>query len=130
MSKIKVGVIGVGHLGSIHAKIYKEIPNCTLVGVCDTDKDRLESVSKTLQVTGYQDHRELLGKVDAVSVAVPTKFHQKIAYEFLNNKIHTLRCEPLAPTRPSETAKQLWDWRPIHGLFCCCSWCTRSARFP
>ena len=85
MSKIKVGVIGVGHLGSIHAKIYKEIPNCTLIGVCDIDKNRLETISKSLQVTGWQDHRELLGKVDAVSVAVPTKFHQKIAFEFLNN---------------------------------------------
>ena len=94
MSKIKVGVIGVGHLGSIHAKIYKEIPNCTLIGVCDTDKNRLETVSKTLQVPGWQDHRDLMDKVDAISVAVPTKFHQKIAYEFLNNKIHTLVEKP------------------------------------
>ena len=94
MPKIRVAVAGVGHLGSIHAKIYQGIPNCSLVGVCDIDKARMETVSKDLGVTGYQDYRELFGKVDAVSVSVPTKLHQKIASEFLKNKIHTLVEKP------------------------------------
>ncbi|MGA2775214.1 MAG: Gfo/Idh/MocA family oxidoreductase [Candidatus Omnitrophota bacterium] len=94
MSKVRVGVVGVGHLGSIHAKIYKEIPDCTLVAICDIDKKQLETVSGNLQVPGWQDYRELFGKVDALSIAVPTKFHQKIAYEFLKNGIHTLVEKP------------------------------------
>jgi predicted dehydrogenase len=65
-----------------------------LAGICDIDKGRLETVSNTLRVAGYQDYRELFGKVDALSVAVPTKSHQRIAYEFLKNGIHTLVEKP------------------------------------
>jgi predicted dehydrogenase len=54
----------------------------------------LDSVSGTLQVPGWQDYRELFAKVDAVSIAVPTKFHQKIAFEFLKNGIHALVEKP------------------------------------
>lgn len=98
MDKVKVGVIGTGHLGSIHAKIYKEIPNCILVGICDTDKKRLETLSKELGVPGYLNHQELFGKVDAVSIATPTKLHYKIAADFLNNKIDSLVEKPFTPT--------------------------------
>jgi predicted dehydrogenase len=95
---IKVAVVGVGHLGSIHAKIYKEIPNCFLNAVCDTDKDRLDEVSKALNVPGYTDYRELFGKVDAVSVATPTKLHFSIAADFLKHNIHALVEKPFTPT--------------------------------
>jgi len=94
MDKVRVGVIGVGHLGSIHARIYKEIPNCALIGVCDIDKTRLNEISGKLGVPAYSDYRELFGKVDAVSVAVPTKFHHQVADEFLKNKIHALVEKP------------------------------------
>lgn len=95
---IKIAVIGVGHLGSIHAKIYKEIPNCFLAAVCDTDKKRLEEVSQSLNVPGYADYRELFGKVDAVSVATPTKLHFHIAADFLKHNVHTLVEKPFTPT--------------------------------
>jgi len=94
MDKVRVGVIGVGHLGSIHARIYKEIPNCSLAGVCDIDKSRLEEISGKLGVPAYSDYHELFGKVDAVSIAVPTKFHYQVADEFLKNKIHALVEKP------------------------------------
>jgi len=94
MDKVRVGVIGVGHLGSIHARIYKEIPNCSLAGVCDIDKTRLDEISGKLSVPAYSDYRELFAKVDAVSVAVPTKFHYQVANEFLKNKIHALVEKP------------------------------------
>jgi len=94
MDKVRVGVIGIGHLGSIHARIYKEIPNCALIGVCDIDKTRLNEISGKLGVPAYSDYRELFGKVDAVSVAVPTKFHYQVADEFLKNKIHALVEKP------------------------------------
>jgi predicted dehydrogenase len=95
---IKIAVIGVGHLGSIHAKIYKEIPNCFLVGVCDSDPRRLEEISRTLNVPGYTDYRELFGKVDAVSVATPTKLHFSIAADCLKHNIHALVEKPFTPT--------------------------------
>ncbi len=94
----KIAVIGVGHLGSIHAKIYKEIPDCFLAAVCDSDKKRLDEVSQSLNVTGYTDYRELFGKVDAVSIATPTKLHFPIAAEFLKHSIHTLVEKPFTPT--------------------------------
>lgn len=97
MHKTKVAVIGVGHLGSIHAKIYRSSENCSLVGVCDIDKARLNQVSKDLGVTGYADYQELFGKVDAVSIAVPTKLHYQIAYDFLKHNIHTLVEKPFTP---------------------------------
>src|SRR3989338_5217812 len=98
MKKLRVGVVGVGHLGSIHAKIYKEIPNCSLEAICDIDNDRLKALSSALNVPVFSDYRELFGKVDAVSVAVPTKLHQKIAFDFLNHKIHALVEKPFTLT--------------------------------
>ena len=98
MDKVKVGVIGTGHLGSIHAKIYKEIPNCTLIGICDTDKKKLEALSKELDVPGYLNHQELFGKIDAVSIATPTKLHFKVAADFLSHRIDSLVEKPFTPT--------------------------------
>jgi len=98
MNKIRVGVVGVGHLGSIHAKIYKESRNCQLVGVCDRNPDNLKRVSAHLRVPGYTDHKELFGKVDAVSIAVPTVLHHDIATEFLKEGIHILVEKPFTLT--------------------------------
>lgn len=94
MDKVRVAVIGTGHLGSIHAKLYKEIENCSLIGICDTDKTRLNKISGDLGVAGFSDYRELFNKVDAVSIAVPTKLHFAIAKEFLKQNIHILVEKP------------------------------------
>jgi len=88
----------VGHLGSIHARIYKEIENCELVAVCDVDKAKLEQVSSALGVAGYSDYREIFGKVDAVSVATPTISHYRVAYDFLKHNLHALVEKPFTPT--------------------------------
>lgn len=97
MEKIRIGVVGVGHLGSIHAKIYRETKGCQLVAVCDTDKSKLDEVSRHLRVPGFTDYKELFGKVDAISVATPTKSHYLVASEFLKQKIHCLVEKPFAP---------------------------------
>ncbi|MDD4954022.1 MAG: Gfo/Idh/MocA family oxidoreductase [Candidatus Omnitrophica bacterium] len=98
MNKIRVAVIGTGHLGSRHAKIYKDIPGCSLEGVCDTDKSRLEQTAAALGVPGYTDYRQLFGKVEAVSVAVPTNLHYQIALSFLKQDIHCLVEKPFTNT--------------------------------
>jgi predicted dehydrogenase len=105
MDKLKVGVIGVGHLSSIHTKIYKHIPGCTLVGVCDSDPNRLKEVSGSLRVPGYTDIAELLGKIEAASVAVPTRLHYKVAEELLKHNVHLLVEKPF--TVNLEEADQL-----------------------
>jgi predicted dehydrogenase len=97
MRKLKIGVVGVGHLGSIHARIYKEIENCSLQAVCDIDKPRLNALSQELEVPGYADYRELFGKVEAVSIAAPTSLHYKIAHQFLMHKVHCLVEKPFTP---------------------------------
>lgn len=94
MQKLRVAVVGAGRLGSIHAKIYKEISECTLVAICDTDKTRLNEISQTVNVPGYLDYTELFDQVDAVSIATPTKSHYEVASDFLMHKIHTLVEKP------------------------------------
>ena len=94
MHKLRVGVVGVGHLGSIHAKIYKELPHCELVGICDINKARLHEIAHNLNVPGYTEHKELFDKVDAVSIATPTKTHFEIAQDFLKHNIPALVEKP------------------------------------
>ncbi len=98
MKPVKIAVIGVGHLGRIHARIYKELPSCSLAGVCDIDQKQLAEVAGDIQTTAYTDYRELFGKVDAVSIAVPTRLHYKIAREFLKKNIHILVEKPFTAT--------------------------------
>ncbi|MEM7816423.1 MAG: Gfo/Idh/MocA family oxidoreductase [Candidatus Aenigmatarchaeota archaeon] len=98
MRKIKIGVVGVGYLGSLHAKIYKEIPKCFLVAVCDINKSRLQEISENLGVSGYLNYQELFNKVDAVSIATPTHLHYKIASNFLKNNISVLVEKPFTNT--------------------------------
>lgn len=94
MNKVRVGVVGVGHLGSIHAKVYKGIENCTLSAVCDINETRLKEISGGLNVPGYLDYRELFGKVDAVSIATTTNTHFQIAKDFLKHGVSILVEKP------------------------------------
>ena len=98
MDKLKVAVVGVGHLGSIHAKIYKENTNCELIAVCDASQERLSQVCANLGVAGYINYKELFNKVDAVSIAVPTMLHHKVAADFLKAGVHTLVEKPFTLT--------------------------------
>jgi len=91
-------VVGVGYLGIIHAQIYKKLQNCSLVGVCDTDEARAKQVSEDLGILDFTDYRQLLDKVEAVSIAVPTRLHYQIAEEFLRHNIHVLVEKPFTTT--------------------------------
>ena len=81
--KVNVGVIGAGRLGSAHSRVYKELPQANLVGVCDIEQSRALSVAESLQTKAFFDYKELLGQVQAVSIAAPTVNHYQIAREFL-----------------------------------------------
>jgi len=99
-NKIRVGVIGVGRLGQHHTRIYAESPNAELVGLVDTDRVRAGKMAKSYVTQALFDHRMLFGKVDAVSIAVPTTFHHEIARDFLSHGVHVLVEKPIAATVP------------------------------
>ena len=75
MEKMRVGVIGVGALGRHHARIYASLPQCDLIGVSDVDEPRGLEVAREFHTDFFRDHRDLITKVDGVSVCVPTELH-------------------------------------------------------
>ena len=98
MKKIKVAVIGVGYLGKFHAEKYKINKKVDLVGVVDSNKERRTEISKTLNVLQFSNYKEVLPKVDAVSIAVPTNLHYEIGKIFLENGKHVLLEKPFTST--------------------------------
>ncbi|NQT23517.1 MAG: Gfo/Idh/MocA family oxidoreductase [Candidatus Omnitrophica bacterium] len=98
MEKVNVGVVGVGHLGTHHAKVYDHIKSTNLAGVCDVDKKQARKIGKKYKVWYYDDYRQLFDKIQAVSIAVPTSLHYKIAKDFLEAGIHVLVEKPISKT--------------------------------
>ncbi|MBE9581214.1 MAG: Gfo/Idh/MocA family oxidoreductase [Proteobacteria bacterium] len=98
MKPIRVGVIGVGYLGKFHAEKYARMKDVKLVGVADVVSERAESVAKRLETESFADYRDLMGKVDAVSVVVPTPLHFVISRDFLENNVDILVEKPIAET--------------------------------
>ena len=96
--RIRVAVIGVGHLGQHHARIYTELPGAELVAVADLSEARRRDVGARLKVPAVADYRSLLGTVDAVSVAVPTGAHYPIALAFLQAGSDVLVEKPITQT--------------------------------
>ena len=105
MDKVKVGVIGVGYLGQHHARIYSKMAEVELVGIIDIDEKRALKISKEYKVPVYTSLEELSSKIEAVSIAVPTKLHHKVGKEFLKRRIHTLVEKPI--TSSLEEAEEL-----------------------
>mgnify|MGYP001342219688 CR=1 FL=1 len=106
MEKIKTGVIGVGHLGQHHARIYSELKEIVeLVGIYDLNNEQALKISEKCGCKMFDDYSELLDQVQAVSIAVPTLSHFKIASESLKKGVHTLVEKPITAT--VEEAKKL-----------------------
>jgi predicted dehydrogenase len=97
-SRLRVGVLGVGYLGRFHAKIYAGMPEVELVGVADVNAEVAKTVAAQYGCQAYTDPAALLGKVDAVSVVVPTVHHADVARPYLERKVHMLMEKPIAPT--------------------------------
>jgi predicted dehydrogenase len=95
---IKIGVVGIGHLGTYHLQKYEKISECTIVGVSDTVKERAELAADTYGCVAFDDHRRLIGTVDAVSIAVPTVNHYSVAKDFLAAGVDVLLEKPIAVT--------------------------------
>ena len=81
--KVKVGVIGVGYLGQHHARIYSDIEEAELIGVVDIDQKKADTLADKYGCRPYYDYRDILEKVDALSVVTPTTSHYNIALDCL-----------------------------------------------
>jgi predicted dehydrogenase len=93
--RVKVSVIGVGHLGEYHVQKYKANPGVDLIGVVDTDPDRAEEIGRRYNTKVYKSHEDVLGMVDAVSLAVPTEAHFEVAKDILSENVHLLVEKPI-----------------------------------
>lgn len=99
MKKLRVGVIGLGRLGSLHARTYSRLKNVDLVLVCDIDKHKASIIGRSLKSPWCTNYAGLLKKqIDAVSIVTPTAAHYKIAKFFLNNGVHVLIEKPITKT--------------------------------
>src|SRR5262245_35580596 len=98
MARLRMAVIGVGHLGKEHARILAGIPEIELVGVADADLEQAQAVARRLGCRAYGNHRPLLHLVDAAVIAAPTTQHHSLAAEFLRAGIPLLVEKPLAAT--------------------------------
>ncbi len=111
-SSLRLGVVGVGYLGQHHARIYADMPGVALAGVVDTDESRAAEIAEKYGVPHYADHRELLSRIDAVSIASPTITHFEIARDFLQHDIDVLVEKPITATLPQ--AKELVRMADLH----------------
>lgn len=96
MARLRLGVVGVGHLGKEHARILAGLPDVALIGVADPNIAQAEAVSLRCATQAYSDHRPLLDLVDAAVIVAPTAHHHAIACDFLRRGIPLLVEKPLA----------------------------------
>lgn len=94
--KLRVGVVGVGHIGANHARIYAELPTCELVGVYDVRGEVAAAVAKKYRTRALGSLEEVAKEAQAVSVATPTVTHFEIGSYLLERGIHLLIEKPLA----------------------------------
>ena len=95
MSLIRIAVIGVGHLGKIHAKLARSVDSAILVGVVDPVREAREAVAAELGTLAFASHTALIGQIDAAIIATPTRFHHAVAADLLAHGIHVFVEKPM-----------------------------------
>jgi predicted dehydrogenase len=96
--KLRTAVVGVGYLGRFHAEKHRALDTVELVGVCDLDAARGQALARNLSTRFFADHRDLVGKVDAVTIAASTSAHFDLARFFLEHGVHVLVEKPMTRT--------------------------------
>ncbi len=107
MDKIKVGVAGVGHLGRLHALLYKDVRDAYLSGIFDTDKDKGNKLAAEIGVRSFDSFEQLLENVDALNIVTPTSTHFELAKKAIQAGKHVFIEKPI--TRSTNEAQQLID---------------------
>lgn len=95
---LRTAVIGVGHFGRFHAEKYARNPQAALAAIVDRDQARARETASRFGAEALDDYRALFGRVDAVSIAVPTSAHFEVAKACLENGIHVLIEKPITET--------------------------------
>jgi predicted dehydrogenase len=95
---LRIAVIGVGHLGRHHARILSSLPGAELVAVVDTNRPRAEEIAAVNHTQAVFDYRDVIGRVDAVTLAVPTELHGSLSLPLLAAGVHVLVEKPMART--------------------------------
>ncbi len=95
-TRIRTAVVGAGKMGEIHAKVYDQLPQSDFVAVVDIDGKKAERLAELYGAEAYTDCADLLGKVDAVTIATPTVTHLKLAEAFIANNVAAMIEKPLA----------------------------------
>ena len=98
MKKTRAAVVGVGHLGKEHARVYSGLPDVELVAVVDTEPGRADEVAAKLGVKALTSYEGLAGEIDVVSVVVPTTAHYEVAGYFLERDVAVLVEKPMTRT--------------------------------
>jgi len=111
---IKVGVIGVGHLGKIHAKLWNEVEGVELVGVFDTNGEEAEKLAQELGVRSFPSSQVLFDSVDGASIVTPTSIHYEVGLEGIDRGKHLFIEKPITST--VSEAKQLVELAEIKGI--------------
>src|SRR2546423_1199747 len=114
MKKLRVGVVGVGHIGSNHARIYSELPNAEFVAVLDIDPARADEIGGKYKTKVAASLNELADMVDAASIATPTSAHFSIARDLLAQGKHLLIEKPI--TEKTSDARELAEMAAEKGL--------------
>jgi predicted dehydrogenase len=96
MAKIRTAVVGAGKMVVIHAKIYNQLPQSDLVAVIDTDIEKAKKLAKKYRCSFSANCTDVLGKVDAVTIATPTETHLELAKIFIENNVAVMIEKPLA----------------------------------
>lgn len=113
-NKLRVGVVGAGYLGKYHAAKYARMNDVELVGVADIDATTAAAVAASTGTRAFSHHAELVKRVDAVSVVVPTSAHYVVARDFLENGVDVMIEKPMTTTL--EQADALLDLAASRGL--------------
>src|SRR5437762_3333511 len=94
---LRVGVVGIGVMGSNHARVFADLPAVKLVGIADPDDAQREFVSEALGCAGYRDVNALLALgVDALTIAAPTHLHRELALACIRQGVHVMVEKPIA----------------------------------
>jgi predicted dehydrogenase len=114
MNKLRVGVVGVGHIGREHARIYSRLPNVEFVGLCDLDAQVAEKLAQKHGVKAFSSVQALAGVIDAATISTPTNTHHEIAGQLLRAGKHVLIEKPIADS--TEQAAELVELAAAQSL--------------
>jgi predicted dehydrogenase len=98
MEKLKVGVIGTGHLGKLHTKLFREVEGCDFIGIYDKDLEKAKVVANEFQVNAFDSIEELIQKIDALSIVSTTSAHYELVKKAFANDKHVFVEKPITAT--------------------------------